>query len=182
LGSACFKGIKAKIGYPDVKEGIEVIRAMRAAGEDVAIMVDYNQSFTPVEAMWRLRELDKEGLTWVEGHAWVAREASVPIQCGENWWGAPDLRHAIDARTCDYVMLDAMKIDGISGWMRSGFSAGNTRHSSLKPSLAGSKLAVALCHADGPRAGICRLPAREKCRSATVVARFRIRRPPFPLS
>jgi mandelate racemase len=123
-----FKGIKAKIGYPDVKEDIDVIRAMRAAaGEDVAIMVDYNQSLTPVEAVQRLRQLDNEGLTWVEeptlahdydGHAWVAREVNVPIQCGENWWGALDLRHAIDARASDYVMLDAMKIGGITGWMR----------------------------------------------------------------
>jgi len=123
-----FKGIKAKIGYPDVKEDIEVIRAMRAAaGRDVAIMVDYNQSLTPVEAVQRLRELNNEGLTWVEeptlahdyeGHAWIAREVSVPIQCGENWWGAQDLRHAINARASDYVMLDAMKIGGITGWMR----------------------------------------------------------------
>ena len=50
-----FKGIKAKIGYPELKEDLEVIRAMRAAaGEDVAIMVDYNQSLTPVEAIERL--------------------------------------------------------------------------------------------------------------------------------
>src|SRR5580704_9009543 len=80
-----FKGIKAKIGYPDVKEDIDVIRAMRAAvGEDVAIMVDYNQSLTPVEAVQRVRALDNEGLTWVEeptlahdyeGHAQIAREA-----------------------------------------------------------------------------------------------------------
>jgi mandelate racemase len=123
-----FKGIKAKIGYPDVRQDIEVIRAMRAAaGEDMAIMVDYNQSLTPVEAVQRLRALDNEGLTWVEeptlahdyaGHSWVASEVSVPIQCGENWWGAQDLRHAIDSRASDYVMLDAMKIGGITGWMR----------------------------------------------------------------
>src|SRR5713226_6758554 len=92
-----FKGIKAKIGYPDLKEDLEVIRAMRAAaGDDVAIMVDYNQSLTPAEAVQRLRVLDDEGLTWVEeptlahdyaGHALIARAAKTPIQCGENWWG-----------------------------------------------------------------------------------------------
>ena len=43
-----FKGVKAKIGYPDLKEDIEVIRAIRTAvGDDVAIMVDYNQCLTP---------------------------------------------------------------------------------------------------------------------------------------
>jgi len=123
-----FRGVKAKIGYPDLKEDIAVIRAMRAAaGDDVAIMVDYNQSLTPAEAVQRLRVLDDEGLTWVEeptlahdyqGHASIAREVKVPIQCGENWWGAQDLRNAVAAQASDFIMLDVMKIGGVTGWMR----------------------------------------------------------------
>jgi mandelate racemase len=99
-----FEGVKAKIGYPTVREDVAVIRAIReAVGDDVAIMADYNQCLTPAEAVGRLRVLDDEGLTWVEeptlahdyaGHASIAREARTPIQCGENWWGALDLRHA----------------------------------------------------------------------------------------
>jgi mandelate racemase len=125
-----FRGIKAKIGYASVREDITVIRALRAAiGPDVAIMVDYNQSLTPVEAIERLRILDAEGLalTWVEeptlahdyaGHARIARAAVTPIQCGENWWGPLDLQHAIDAEASDYVMPDVMKMGGITGWLR----------------------------------------------------------------
>jgi mandelate racemase len=123
-----FKGVKAKIGYPELQEDLEVVRAIRSAvGGDVAIMVDYNQSLTTVEAIRRLRVLEGEGLAWVEeptlahdyeGHALVAREVQVPIQCGENWWGAQDLRHAIAARASDYVMFDAMKIGGVTGWLR----------------------------------------------------------------
>jgi mandelate racemase len=123
-----FKAIKAKIGYPDLKEDLEVIRAIRSAvGHDVAIMVDYNQCLTPTEAVQRLRVLDDQGLLWVEeptlahdyeGHAWIAREVKVPVQCGENWWGTQDLRHAIDAHASDYVMLDVMKIGGVTGWLR----------------------------------------------------------------
>ncbi len=123
-----FTGIKAKIGYPTVQEDVAVIRAMRSAvGEKVSIMVDYNQSLTPVEAVQRMRVLDAEGLVWVEeptlahdyaGHALVAREAATPVQCGENWWGSLDLAHAIDAQASDYVMPDVMKIGGVSGWMR----------------------------------------------------------------
>lgn len=123
-----FTGIKAKIGYPDVREDVAVIRAMRSAvGDGVAIMVDYNQSLTPGEAVQRMRVLDGEGLTWVEeptlahdyaGHALVAREAATPIQCGENWWGTLDMQHAIDASASDYVMPDVMKIGGVTGWMR----------------------------------------------------------------
>jgi mandelate racemase len=123
-----FKAIKAKIGYPDVKEDIEVVLAMRAAaGDEVAIMVDYNQSLAPAEAILRLHAMEDLGLTWAEeptlahdyeGHATIAREVSVPIQCGENWWGAQDVRHAIEAHAPDYVMLDIKKIGGVTGLLR----------------------------------------------------------------
>jgi mandelate racemase len=123
-----FTGVKAKIGYPTVQEDMAVIRAMRqAVGDTVAIMVDYNQSLTPAEAVQRLRVLDDEGLTWVEeptlahdyaGHALIAREVKTPIQCGENWWGPLDMQHAIDAQASDFMMPDVMKIGGVTGWLR----------------------------------------------------------------
>jgi mandelate racemase len=123
-----FTGVKAKIGYPDVGEDIAVIRAIRdAVGPAVAIMVDYNQSLTPADAIARLRILDGEGLAWVEeptlahdfdGHAQVAQAIATPIQCGENWWGPPDVAHAIRARASDLVMPDVMKMFGITGWLK----------------------------------------------------------------
>jgi mandelate racemase len=123
-----FTGIKAKIGYATVAEDLAVIRAMRSAtGRDVAIMVDYNQSLTPADAVERLRHVEDEGLTWIEeptlahdyqGHARIAREIRTPLQCGENWWGVRDMQHAIEAGASDYMMPDVMKIGGMTGWMR----------------------------------------------------------------
>jgi len=123
-----FRGVKAKIGYPTVAEDIEVVRAMRSAvGPDVAIMVDYNQCLTPAAAIQRLHALEEHKLTWVEeptlahdyqGHAQIAREIKTPIQCGENWWGPLDMRHALDARASDYVMPEVMKMYGVTGWRR----------------------------------------------------------------
>jgi mandelate racemase len=123
-----FRGVKAKIGYPDVKEDVEVVRAIRSAvGPDVAVMVDYNQSLTPAEAVQRLRRLEEFELTWIEeptlahdfqGHALIAREIETPIQCGENWWGPLDLRHAVEAKASDFIMPEVMKIGGVTGWRR----------------------------------------------------------------
>jgi mandelate racemase len=123
-----FRGVKAKIGYPTVAEDLAVIRAIRSAlGPDGAVMVDYNQSLTPADAVVRLRHLEEEGLTWLEeptlahdyqGHAHIAREIRTPIQCGENWWGVHDMRQAIEAHASDYMMPDVMKIGGVTGWMR----------------------------------------------------------------
>lgn len=123
-----FTGVKAKIGYPDVQEDLAVVRAIRdAVGPAAAIMVDYNQSLTPADAIARLRVLDDEGLTWVEeptlahdfaGHARIAAAIATPIQCGENWWGPQDMAHAIRAGASDLVMPDVMKMYGITGWLK----------------------------------------------------------------
>ena len=120
-------GVKAKIGYQTVEQDRAVIRAIRsAAGASMAVLVDYNQSLTPREAILRIRALEDEGLTWVEepvlshdfaGHAEVAREVETPLQAGENWWGPRDFQTAIDARATDYLMPDVMKVGGVTGWM-----------------------------------------------------------------
>jgi mandelate racemase len=150
-----FRGVKAKIGYPTVAGDVAVIRAIRkAVGDDVAVMVDYNQSLSPTEAVQRLRVLDDEGLTWVEeptlahdytGHACVAQAAKTPIQCGENLWGVLDLQHALDAGASDFVMPDVMKIGGVTGWMQAAAlaAARNVRVSNhLWPELSAQLLSV----------------------------------------
>jgi mandelate racemase len=123
-----FRGVKAKIGYHTAAEDVEVVRAIRSAvGPDVAIMVDYNQSLTPAEAIERLRAVDDLGLAWIEeptlahdyqSHARIAAAIRTPIQCGENWWGVLDMRHAIEAGASDYMMPEVMKIGGVTGWMQ----------------------------------------------------------------
>lgn len=148
------KGVKAKIGYPSVAEDLAVVRAIRSAvGDDVAIMVDYNQSLTPVQAIERIRTLDGEGLVWVEeptlahdysGHAHIANSVRTPIQCGENWWGPQDMQHAIDARASQYMMPDVMKIGGVSGWKHAA-SLANTKGIPLSSHLWPEISAQLLC-------------------------------------
>jgi mandelate racemase len=93
----------------------------------MVIMVDYNQSLTPADAIARIRVLEGEGLAWVEeptlahdftGHATIADAVATPIQCGENWWGPQDMAHAIRAGASDVVMPDVMKMYGITGWLK----------------------------------------------------------------
>jgi len=148
-----FKGIKAKIGYPTVQEDVAVVQAMRrSAGDEMAIMVDYNQSLSVAESIERVRILDGEGLVWVEeptlahdhaGHAQVTKNTRTPIQCGENWWGTLDMRHAIDARASNLVMIDVMKVGGVTGWMRAAAIAqvqGLPMSSHLWPELSAQLL------------------------------------------
>ncbi len=125
---AGFKALKIKIGYPSVRTDIEIVRAVRQViGDEMSLMVDYNQSLSVPAAIVRAHALDEEGLHWIEeptiaddfaGHAQIAHEADTPIQLGENWWGPHDMAKSMAAGASDLAMLDVMKIGGVSGWMR----------------------------------------------------------------
>jgi mandelate racemase len=123
-----FTAFKVKVGGRPLAGDLDVIRALRAVvGQDARLMVDYNQSLTVSEAIERARALDHEGLYWIEeptraddfaGHARIAESAATPVQLGENWWGPDDMAKSIAARASDHVMLDVMKIGGVTGWLR----------------------------------------------------------------
>lgn len=150
-----FTGVKAKIGYPTVAEDLRVIRAMRAAvGPDIDLMVDYNQSLWPTDAISRLSQLDDEGLSWIEepirahdytNTARIKDAIHTPIQSGENWWGPEDMQLALQADASDYVMPDVMKIGGISGWQKAvhlAEGAGKQVSSHLWPEVSAQLLAI----------------------------------------
>ena len=123
-----FKAIKVRLGYPDAKTDVEVMRAIRKAIPDnIALMSDYNQSLSVPEAVQRAQALDSEGLCWIEeptraddyeGYAQIRQAARTPIQLGENFWGPHDMAKAIAAGSGDFLMPDANKIGGVSGWLR----------------------------------------------------------------
>jgi mandelate racemase len=123
-----FRAIKVKVGRGDLAADLETIRAVRSAiGEGIKLMVDYNQSLSVAEALARVHVLDQEGLYWIEeptraddfaGHARITQAARTAIQLGENWWGPHDMAKSIAAGASDHVMLDVMKLGGVTGWLR----------------------------------------------------------------
>ncbi len=124
-----FSAVKLRLGRPTAKADIEALRAVKKAiGPQVTLMVDFNQALTVAEAIRRGRMIDAEGgVLWIEepiraddfaGCAKVAREVATPIQIGENFMGPEQMAQAIAARCCDYVMPDAQRIGGVTGWMR----------------------------------------------------------------
>src|ERR687893_2149899 len=151
-----FEAIKVRLGYPELKTDLEVVRAVRGSvGEEVLLMSDYNQSLSVAEASRRAAALEDEGLYWIEepiraddysGHAQVRRGTRTPIQLGENWWGPHDAAKSIEAGASDYAMADAMKIGGVTGWLRAAAlaeSAGLPLSSHLFPEISAHLLTVA---------------------------------------
>src|SRR5436190_20141905 len=124
-----FVAVKLRLGRPDAREDLQALREVKKAiGPNVILMVDFNQALSVAEALKRGRMIDDEGgVYWIEepvraddfaGSARLAREIATPIQIGENFMGPEQMAQALAAGACDFVMPDAQRIGGVSGWMR----------------------------------------------------------------
>jgi mandelate racemase len=126
LGMGGFRAVKLRLGYPTLAGDIAAVRAARQRiGDDLALMVDYNQALSRDEAMARGRALDAENIYWLEepirhddyvGAAALARALDVPIQIGENFSLPANMQVAIEQGAADYVMPDLERIGGVTGW------------------------------------------------------------------
>ena len=150
-----FTAIKVRLGYADAAADRAVVRAVRrAVGDGVALMSDYNQALDVAQALRRVQALDGEGLAWIEeptladdyaGHAQIRAKAGTPIQMGENWWGPQEMAKCVAAGASDLCMPDAMKIGGVTGWLRAAAlaaAAGLPVSSHLFPEVSVHLLAV----------------------------------------
>ena len=123
-----FRGIKIKGGDGDAANDERMVKGVRKLiGPDIALMIDFNQSLDPAEAISRIARLAPYDLHWVEepvaqenlqGLAEVRRQSSISIQAGENWWFPRGFAEAIAVDASDFIMPDLMKVGGVTGWMR----------------------------------------------------------------
>ncbi len=129
-----FEGLKLRLGRERFADDLTTIdRVREAVGDDMHLMVDFNQGLDRAEALERCHGLDDRGLTWLEepivyddldGYRRLTAELKTPIQIGENFYGPRALHRALQAGACDYVMPDFMRIGGVTGWMRAAAIAG----------------------------------------------------------
>jgi len=129
-----FTGLKLRLGRERVRDDLATIAAVRnAVGDDMHLMVDFNQGLDLAEALQRCHRIDDLGLAWIEepivydnldGFAQLAAELKTPIQIGENFYGPRELHKALQKKACDLVMPDFMRIGGVTGWIRAAAIAG----------------------------------------------------------
>ena len=150
-----FEAVKVRLGRETLEEDLTALRAIRdAVGPDVLLPVDFNQGLDVNEAIRRGKALDSEDVYWIEepvryddleGNARVAAEVETPIQNGENFYGPDAARRAIEAKALDYLMPDAERIGGVTGWMRTARiaeAAGIPVSSHIFPEISAHLMAV----------------------------------------
>lgn len=129
-----FSGLKLRLGRERPSDDLATLDAVRkAVGDEMHLMIDFNQGLNLADALHRCHMLDEHGLAWIEepivydnldGHARLACELKTPIQIGENFYGPRELHKALQKKACDLVMPDFMRIGGVTGWMRAAAVAG----------------------------------------------------------
>ena len=150
-----FRAIKIRIGRPLASDDLAAVRAVRAVlPPDVVLMSDYNQALSPFAARERCRQLDSEGLYWIEepvrhdDYATSAELAALlrtPVQIGENFTGPRAMSVALQHHASDLVMTDLERIGGVSGWLDAAAladAAGTEMSSHLYPEVSAHLLAA----------------------------------------
>ena len=128
-----FREMKTQLALPgDTSAAKEVERMRRvreAIGPDIKLMCDINQRWRVEQAIDVGKRVEDAGvgLFWLEdvtahddyaGLARVNAALATPICGGELVYGIVPFRHMIEVRSVDYVMIDLIRVGGITQWMK----------------------------------------------------------------
>jgi L-talarate/galactarate dehydratase len=124
-----FKQMKTQLGAePTVAASVHRIRVLREAiGEDIDLMCDINQLWNVNQAIEVGQRVAPYHLFWLEdvvahddyqGLARVADALTIPIAAGEYVYGITPFRQLLENRSIDIVMIDVLRVGGITQWLK----------------------------------------------------------------
>jgi L-alanine-DL-glutamate epimerase-like enolase superfamily enzyme len=124
-----FKQMKTQLGAePTVAASVERIRVLRESiGEDIDLMCDINQLWNVNQAIEVGQRVAPYHLFWLEdvvahddyqGLARVADTLTTPIAAGEYVYGITPFRQLLENRSIDIVMIDVLRVGGITQWLK----------------------------------------------------------------
>jgi len=126
-----FRQMKTQLALPGdttpAREAEHARRIRAAVGPDIDLMCDINQRWTAHQAMDIGKRVEEINFYWLEdvtvhddysGLARVADALITPLAGGECLYGITPFRHMIEAHSVDIVMIDLIRVGGISSWMK----------------------------------------------------------------
>lgn len=124
-----FRQMKTQMGgEAHASREVERIRRIReSVGYDIDLMCDINQKWTVQTAIAFGRQVEQYQLYWLEdvtahddydGLARVTEALATPVAAGEYVYGLVPFRHMMEARSVDIVMIDLVRVGGITQWCK----------------------------------------------------------------
>lgn len=120
-----FRALKLKVGSPDPTRDIRRANLLReAAGPDIPIMLDANQSWTLPTALSVCTELARMNPYWIEepthpddvlGHQTLARAIHpVRVAMGEHVPNRVLFKNYMQLQAADFIQVDCTRVGGVS--------------------------------------------------------------------
>ena len=124
-----FRQMKTQMGAePSAEAEVARIRTLREAiGPDIDLMCDINQLWDVNRSITIGRRVEEFNLFWLEdmtvhddyqGLARIADALATPIAAGEYVFGIAPFRQLIENRSIDIVMIDLMRVGGITQFQK----------------------------------------------------------------
>lgn len=123
-----FKMVKMKVGRSKIQQDVERVRAVRdAIGEEVGLMVDANQAWTPQQAVTFAAQVEEFNLLWFEepiarddfsGYSYVSSHTNIPIATGEREYSLDAFREFLTQNAASVLQPDALRIGGLTQSMK----------------------------------------------------------------
>ena len=136
LAQKGFKQMKTQMALPgEISPAKEAERARltrEAVGPDIDLMCDINQRWSVHQAIDIGKRVEDVHFFWLEdvtvhddyrGLARVADALITPLAGGECLYGITPFRHMIEAHAVDIIMIDLVRVGGISSWMKAAAMA-----------------------------------------------------------
>ncbi len=128
-----FKGIKVKVGRDSLHEDVARIRAVRQAiGEGPYLMIDANMKWNARQAIQLASRIEAYDIFWfeepieaddVDSHVELKAKTTIPIAIGETIYNKYVFQEYIAQRAADILQPDAVRVGGISEWMKVAHTA-----------------------------------------------------------
>lgn len=146
-----FTAIKIKIGY-GIESDLDTIKAVReAVGPDVALMIDANHGYDPIDAIEVGIRAERYNIEWFEepvvpeilGAYQRVREAQrLPVAAGETWHGRWAMAEALQADAVDILQPDVCGVGGFTE-AKKIITLADTYNVRLIPHVWGTAVALA---------------------------------------
>jgi len=116
-----FRDLKVKVGIPGYDDRRRLRAIRRIVGRKMNVRVDANESWTPEEAIERIRELQPYRVSSVEQPvthenraqlARVRKEIQTPIMLDESLCSMIDAKRAVEMQACDIFNIRLSKCGG----------------------------------------------------------------------
>ncbi len=129
LAARGFRAMKFRMGgKKSAAAEIERMWSLRkAVGNDVDLMVDINQGWDAARSVRIGQAMDECGMAWLEDPvhhqdyaslAHIANALDTPVATGEYHYGLTPFAHMLERGSVDIVMVDLLRVGGITHWMK----------------------------------------------------------------